>query len=114
MQELYASVYHKEDIHRSLPADGAFIIPDRIWTMNSTSFESRHAQYKISTLAAPAQEAENPREPLGLYLTSSPRFSFKAPTAEDFDKGSRALMEESTPGSVISMFYSLWNKLVRR
>lgn len=82
--------------------------------MNSTSCESRHAPYKISTLAAPAQEAENPREPQGLNLTSSPRFSFKAPTAEDFDKGSRALMKESTPGSVISVFSSLWNKLVRR
>ncbi len=82
--------------------------------MNSTSLESRHSQYKVSTLAAPAQEAENPREPLGLYLTSSPRFSFKAPTAEDFDKGSRLIIEDSTHGPVMSLFSSFWNKLSRR
>jgi len=82
--------------------------------MNSTSFEPRHSQYNPSNLAALTQEAKNPREPQGLNLTSSPRFSFKAPTAEDFDKGSRVFTEESAPSAVTSLLTSLWNKLSRR
>ena len=82
--------------------------------MNSTSFEPRHSQYNASNVAALTQEAKNPREPQGLNLTSSPKFSFKAPTAEDFDKGSRVLTEESAPSSVISMLTSFWSKLSRR
>ncbi|CRM86974.1 hypothetical protein [Pseudomonas sp. 22 E 5] len=82
--------------------------------MNSTTFESRYSQYNAPNLAALAQEVKNPREPKGLNLTSSPKFSFKAPTAEDFDKGSRVLTEESAPSSVISMLASFWSKLSRR
>ena len=82
--------------------------------MNSTSFEPRHSQYNPSNLAALTQEAKNPREPQGLNLTSSPKFSFKAPTAEDFDKGSRVIIEDSTHGPVMSLFSSFWSKLSRR
>lgn len=84
--------------------------------MNSTSIESRHAQYNLSTLAALAQEAEGQGafQPQGLNLTSSPKFSFKAPTAEDFDKGSRPFIEEPAPTPLLAAFASLWNKLSRR
>ncbi|MFL1389798.1 hypothetical protein ACI77F_19240 [Pseudomonas tritici] len=84
--------------------------------MNSTSFESRHSQYNASALVGLAQEAESPRasQVQGLNLTSSPKFSFKAPTAEDFDKGSRVFMEESAPSPVLSVFASFWSKLSRR
>lgn len=84
--------------------------------MNSTSIESRHAQYNLSTLAALAQEAEGPGAfpSQRLNLTSSPKFSFKAPTAEDFDKGSRLLIEEPAPTPLFALVASLWNKLSRR
>ena len=84
--------------------------------MNSTSFESRHSQYNASALVGLVQEAESPRasQLQGLNLTSSPKFSFKAPTAEDFDKGSRVFMEESVPSPVLSVFASFWSKLSRR
>lgn len=82
--------------------------------MNSTSFEPRHSPYTTSNLAALAEEVKSPREPQVLNLTSSPRLSFKAPTAEDFDKGSRVLTEKSAPSTVTSLLASLWNKLSRR
>nr|WP_314565192.1 hypothetical protein [uncultured Pseudomonas sp.] len=84
--------------------------------MNSTSFESRHSQYNASGLVGLAQEAESSgaSQRQGLNLTSSPKFSFKAPTAEDFDKGSRLFMEESAPSPVLSVFASFWSRLSRR
>lgn len=82
--------------------------------MNSTSFDSRHSPYTTSSVAALAQEAEHSRKPQGLNLTSSPKFSFKAPTAEDFDKGSRLFTEQSAPNPVFSMLASLWSKVSRR
>ncbi|MGG5242155.1 hypothetical protein ACQZ2F_21660 [Pseudomonas lurida] len=84
--------------------------------MNSTSIESRHAQYNLSTLSALAQESGGPGalQPQGLNLTSSPKSSFKAPTAEDFDKGSRLFIEEPPPTPLLAVFASLWTKLSRR
>lgn len=82
--------------------------------MNSTSFESLHAQYSASTLAALAQETEKSRAPQRLNLTSSPRFSFKAPTAEDFDKGSRLFIEPPMSSPLSGIFASLWSKVFRR
>ncbi len=82
--------------------------------MNSTSFDSRHSPYTASTVTALAHEAQNSRKPQELNLTSSPRFSFKAPTAEDFDKGSRLFTEQSAPNPVFSMLASLWSKVSRR
>lgn len=83
--------------------------------MNSTSFESLDSQY-ISTLAGLGQETEAPRtsRPQALNLTSLPKSSFKAPTAEDFDKGARVLMEESPPSPGRSAFSKWFNKLSRR
>ncbi|AKS05373.1 hypothetical protein [Pseudomonas trivialis] len=80
--------------------------------MNSTSFESRHSQYNASTLVGLAQEVEN--RPQVLNLTSSPKFSFKAPTAEDFDKGFTEGMEKPAPRPVLSMFAELWSKFSSR
>jgi hypothetical protein len=84
--------------------------------MNSTSFESRHSPYNASSLATLTQEAEQPRASSspGLNLTSSPKFSFRAPTAEDFDKGSRLFMEEPARSPVLSMITNLWSKLFSR
>lgn len=116
MQEPFAKSHHKINNHRSLPADGGLHLPDQVWIMNSTSFDSCHSQYNVSTLTALAQEADNPRasQPPVLNLTCSPRFSFKAPTAEDFYKASRVFEEESVPGPVFSMLVGLWGKLSRR
>ncbi|PMV19092.1 hypothetical protein C1X21_26065 [Pseudomonas sp. FW305-3-2-15-A-LB2] len=82
--------------------------------MNSTSFESLQSQYNVPTLATLAQEAERPTtSPLhGVNLTSSPKCSFKAPTAEDFDKGSRMFIE--TPAhtpvlSTVANFLKRWS-----
>lgn len=84
--------------------------------MNSTSFESRHSQYAVSTLSAAASEVENqaPPVPQKLNLTSSPKSSFKAPTAEDFHKGAQARMEKPTLGAGLSVLGSLWGKLSGR
>lgn len=84
--------------------------------MNSTSFESRHSQYDVSAMATLAQQPETPGtpQPQGLNLTSSPKFSFKAPTAEDFDKGSRAITEEPGSNPLLCLFANLWHKLSSR
>ncbi|WLI08707.1 hypothetical protein PSH66_10405 [Pseudomonas sp. FP597] len=84
--------------------------------MNSTSFESRHSQYAVSTLSAAASEVENqaPPVPQKLNLTSSPKSSFKAPTAEDFHKGAQARMEKPTLSAGLSVLGSLWGKLSGR
>ncbi len=84
--------------------------------MNSTSFESRHSPYSASTLATRTQEEGQPRAPTspGLNLTSSPKFSFRAPTAEDFDKGARLFMEEPVRSPAFSMIANLWNRLFSR
>ena len=83
--------------------------------MNSTSVESRHAQYTVVPLTA-ACEAKNQDKSLtqGLNLTSTPKFSFKAPTTEDFHKGSRALTEKSESGLSSSLLASLRNLFSRR
>lgn len=80
--------------------------------MNSTSFESRHSQYTVANFTALAQEVEN--RPQVLNLTSSPRFSFKAPTAEDFDKGFRGSVEKPAHRPVLSMLADLWSKFASR
>ncbi|WP_206425417.1 hypothetical protein [Pseudomonas orientalis] len=83
--------------------------------MNSTSFEPRqsHSQYAIASLPAPATTEQSPgkSQAKALNLTSSPKFSFKAPTTEDFDKGTRTLVDEPGPGATPSLFANLWKKL---
>ncbi|OPA94045.1 hypothetical protein BFW88_09575 [Pseudomonas fluorescens] len=84
--------------------------------MNSTSFESRHAQYTVSPLSAAPHEVEGPgiSRPQGLNLTSKPKCSFKAPTAEDFDKGTQAFCEEPVSSPAFPRLASLWSKLSGR
>lgn len=84
--------------------------------MNSTSFESLQSHYNVPALAALAQTAECPTTfPLhGINLTSSPKLSFKAPTAEDFDKGSGVSTEAQVHNSVLSIVANLWKKLSSR
>ncbi len=84
--------------------------------MNSTSFESHPSRYTVSPQPAAGCEAESQRifQQKALNLTSTPKYSFKAPTAEDFDKGTRAFGEHSVPGPAVSMLAVLWSKLFRR
>ncbi|MBC3199382.1 hypothetical protein HU756_21940 [Pseudomonas poae] len=84
--------------------------------MNSPSFESRQAQYTLTPLPSAACEGQKHDTPLpqGLNLTSTPKFSFKAPTAEDFDKGSKTQAQEPGSGSTGSLLASIWNLLSRR
>ncbi|SDS68138.1 hypothetical protein SAMN04490205_3278 [Pseudomonas trivialis] len=84
--------------------------------MNSPSFESRQAQYTLTPLPPAACEGQKPDKspPQGLNLTSTPKFSFKAPTAEDFDKGSKTTAQTSASGSTGSLLASIWNLLSRR
>lgn len=81
--------------------------------MNSTSFESQPSQYTVASLAMPAREAGLPStsRSQALNLMSSPKFSFRAPTAEDFDKGSRTFTEEPLSSPVFSTLAGLWHKL---
>jgi len=81
--------------------------------MNPTSFESLPSQYTVATLPIPAREAgvQSKSRSQALNLTSSPKFNFRAPTAEDFDKGSRAFMEEPASSPVLSTLAGLWSKL---
>ncbi len=81
--------------------------------MNSTSFETRPSPYTIAPLATvtPEAQGQGTSRAQTLNLTSSPKFSFRAPTAEDFDKGARALKEESLSSPVLSMLALLWSKL---
>ena len=85
-----------------LAIGGCLYLPDKVLTMNSPSFEPRHAQYNAATLVMP---------PPQVNLTSSPKSSFKAPTAEDFDKGARTVAEEQASSSPCSLFPSIWSKL---
>lgn len=84
--------------------------------MNSTSLEPRHSRYSASTLPATADEAaaQQSVKARALNLNSSPKNSFKAPTAEDFNRGARASGDEPAPRSAPSAFATLWSKLFCR
>ncbi|RMT98497.1 hypothetical protein ALP39_03334 [Pseudomonas marginalis pv. marginalis] len=84
---------------------GRLYLPDKVLTMNSTSFEPRHAQYNAATLVMPVAG-----EPPRVNLTSFPKKSFQAPTAEDFDKGARTVVEERAPSLLCSLFPNIWSK----
>ncbi|MEX5541764.1 hypothetical protein [Pseudomonas poae] len=112
----FSTVYHEQDIHRPLFARGCFHLLEQVWIMNSPSFESRQAQYTLTPLPSAACEGQKHDTPLpqGLNLTSTPKFSFKAPTAEDFDKGSKTQAQEPGSGSAGSLLASIRNLLSRR
>jgi hypothetical protein len=82
--------------------------------MNSTSFEPRHPQYNAATMVMPAADSQRELQPPRVNLTSSPKSSFKAPTAEDFDKGAQAVTEEPVSTPLLSLFPGIWSKLSKR
>ncbi|KAB0563907.1 hypothetical protein C9383_15345 [Pseudomonas palleroniana] len=83
--------------------------------MNSTSLEPRHSQHSVSTLPASAQEAtaQQNLKALAVNLSSSPKSSFRAPTAEDFDRGARPFADEPVSRPAGSIFAMFWSKLLR-
>ena len=83
--------------------------------MNSTSSASRHCPSSVTALMtalpeAPYQSAQQP----SLNLTSSPKCSFKAPTAADFDRGAHMLSDTPVGDPLFSRLSSFWSKLSLR
>lgn len=77
----------------------------------SWNFDPRYCNAPTPTM--PVVDRHDDLAPPRVKLSSSPQRTFKAPTAEDFDKGAQAITEEAVSRPKRSLLPTIWSRLSR-